>query len=217
MITRFGSAPRMRGTGAWEFIDHWKTSHADAAGQIPGLRRYHQNHPIKIHGRRPFGYVGFDAGSELDFDSVEAMRAGFASEVYQTAVRADEEAFVDKSRFSLVVAAKENLADGPEEGVKLLSFLTVHPSSDLDALLSAVRGPYAAETGAASRHDLFVAIPGGSDPLPQACDAVDILWFPDEVAMGEFLDSEAWDRATWELTGRAFGIARVAARPFPVV
>lgn len=217
MITRFGSAPRMQGTGAWEFIDHWKTSHADAAGRIPGLRRYHQNHPIKIGGRRPFAYVGFDAGSELDFDSVEAMREGFASEIYQTAVRADEDAFVDKTRFSLVVAERENLVDGREEGVKLLSFLTVHPISNLEEMLDAVRGPYAEEVGAASRHDLFVAIPGGSDPLPQVCDAVDILWFPDEAAMGAFLDSEAWDRATWELSGRAFGIARVAARPFAVV
>ena len=217
MITRFGSAPRLRGTNQAEFLEHWKTSHADAAGQIPGLRRYHQNHPIFIDGRQPFPYVGLDAGSELDFDSVEAMRAGFASEVYQTAVRADEDAFVDKKRFSLVVTMKETLRSGPESGVKLISFLTVHPISSRDEMLAAVRGPYAAEVTAAQRHDLFVEIPGSGDPLPAVCDAVDMLWFADEAALGTFLTSDAWDRAQWELSGRAFGIARMAARAFPVI
>ena len=45
----------------------------------------------------------------------------------------------------------------------------------------------------------------------------DLPQIADEDAMGAFLDSEAWSRATWELSGRAFGIARLAARPFAVV
>ena len=40
MITRIGMAPRLRSATIGQFQDHWRTSHADAAGQIPGVRRY---------------------------------------------------------------------------------------------------------------------------------------------------------------------------------
>ncbi len=104
MITRFGMAPRRADMSIDQFQRHWRTSHADAAGQIPGLRRYTQNHSLLEYGRYLLGYPGFDACSELDFDSVEAMDQGFASETYQTLVRDDEDDFIDKSRFSIVVA-----------------------------------------------------------------------------------------------------------------
>ena len=86
MITRFGSAPRLPRMSAGEFSAHWRTSHADAVRHLPGLRRYVQNHPLLIEGRPVFPYPGFDAASELDFDSVEAMEAAFGSVAYREAV-----------------------------------------------------------------------------------------------------------------------------------
>ena len=62
-------------------------------------------------GRPLFPYVGFDACSELEWDSLEAMDA-FASEHYQRAVVADEHSLIDKSRFLLLLSERRVLQDG---------------------------------------------------------------------------------------------------------
>ena len=142
MITRFGMAPRSAGMSIEAFRHHWRTSHADAAGQIPGVRRYTQNHSLlDEHGHYVLGYPGFDACSELDFDSVAAMEAGFASETYRTLVVDDENDFVDKTRFSLVVTDATIVTDGPTNGIKLIRMFRSHPSSDRRSLLANAEQP----------------------------------------------------------------------------
>ena len=101
MITRFGMAPRRAGLTTSEFVEHWRTAHAEAAARIPNVLRYVQLHPVLVDGRLPLPYPLFDACSMIDFASIEAMDAGFASPIYAGAVRADEDRFIDKTAFSL--------------------------------------------------------------------------------------------------------------------
>ena len=77
MITRLGAAARRSDLTIQQFQDHWKTQHGETAGSIPNLERYVQHHAVLVDGRTMLPYPGFDACSELDFASVEAMDDGF--------------------------------------------------------------------------------------------------------------------------------------------
>ena len=166
MIVRVGCAPREASLSFEAFREHWASQHGALAGTIPGLRSYVQNHAVLEHGRPLLPYVGFDACSELEFDSLEAMDAGFESEHYRTVVTADEKELVDKTRFGMLLTERRVLRDGaPDEGaVKLLTFLTDDREQG---------------AAAAVRHEQLVVIPGAHDGrLAPFADAVDILWFP---------------------------------------
>lgn len=217
MITRVGAAPRLPGMSIAEFQEHWRTSHADAAGAIPGVRRYVQNHAVLEDGAMVLPYPGFDACSELDFDSVEAMDAGFASEIYRSTVTADEKSFVDKDRFSLVIAERDVLIDPPEDGIKLVVYYRTHAGSEASRLLGVLGDEHArsaARLGAAG-YELLAPIGAAhaAGLLPAAADAVVVSWWG---TVDEALEFERGD-AQWALAGIALGAARLIARPFVVV
>jgi hypothetical protein len=189
---------------------------------MPGIRSYVQNHNVLVEGRPLLPYPGFDACSELIFDSLDAMDASFASEHYQTTVVADEQQMIDKSRFSLLLTERRVLEDGePREGaVKLLSFMPLDPRAKRDELEHVLEGPYREAVAAAKpvRHEQLLTIPGAhAGRIPALCEAVDILWFGDLEAAVAFLGSAAAHQARYELAGRAFGVERVLARPVRVV
>lgn len=222
MITRLGMAPRRPGMTTSQVLEHWRTSHADAAGQIPGLRRYDQLHPVLVDGGYPLGYPGFDACSELDFDSVEEMEAGFGSQVYQQAVRADEDAFIDKQRFSLVLGTWHDL-DGQADASapRLLRMLRVHPAADADVLWSAVTGPYLAAVAGDERiAGVRVLRPleeqrGGREQ--PACDLVVDLAVADADAALAWARSEAAVDVDLTLAGLVFGSVSHLVQPLRVV
>ena len=108
MIARLGTAPRIPGMGLEDFQAHWRTSHADVVGGLPGLRSYVQLHAVLDGGRTVLPHPGFDACSLLVFDDVEAMDAAFDSPRFRSDVQADEAEFVDKTRFRGVVGAWES-------------------------------------------------------------------------------------------------------------
>lgn len=58
MITRLGMAPRLERMTYEQFQHHWRTAHADAAGKIPNLKRYVQNHAVLRDGAPIFGFLG---------------------------------------------------------------------------------------------------------------------------------------------------------------
>ena len=218
MITRIGMAPRLASMTVQEFQEHWRTSHADAAGMIPGVQRYIQNHAVLEDHVMVLPYPGFDACSELDFASVATMDDGFASDTYRRTVMADEQAFVDKTWFSLIVARREQDVAGPDlEGVKLISFYRVHPAVQPEGLPAALRGEYGEAVRAASpqRRDLLFPIEEAhdGDRLPAAAEAVEVVWFETAAAALAFLHSDA----SRLLSGKAFGTARLLARPVRVV
>jgi len=219
MITRFGMAPRSKGMSVEAFRHHWRTAHADAAGQIPGVLRYTQNHSLLEDGRYLLGYPGFDACSELDFESVAAMDAGFASDTYATVVRNDENEFVDKTRFSLIVTNPTVVIDGPAEGIKLIRMFRNHPSADAGALADAVTGPVAeALWSYGSRLVIYRPVTETHSGPSAAFDLVTTLWLPgtDAAPVMGLLASDEWQRAEWALSGLAAGSVVLAAETVDV-
>jgi uncharacterized protein (TIGR02118 family) len=217
-ITRVGMAPRVEGLTVEAAQQHWRTGHGDVASGIPGLKGYVQNHAILRDGVPLLPYPGFDACSELQFDTFDDMRAGFASEHYQTAVRADEANLIDKTRFMMALTRRRVLADGetPEGAVKLMTFLRVHPRTTAEELVQTLSGPYAEAVRAAGplRHDLLVTQAEEHQPaVPPCCEAIDILWFASADDALRALTGALSERPGWLLAGRAFGTARLLAQP----
>lgn len=201
---------------------HWRTEHADLAGQLDGLRSYVQNHAVLEHGRPLFPYVGFDACSELEWASLEAMDAAFASDHYQRAVVADEHSLIDKSRFLLLLAERRVLRDGEpgRDAVKLLTFLPLDARSTTAALFEALAGPYREIVAEAAplRHEQLLELSGAHEGRPPPVfKAVDILWFASPSEAVGFVHGELGHAAGYALAGTAFGLERLVARPFRVV
>ena len=216
MITRLSGAPRLAEMTIEQFQEHWRTSHADAAGKIPGLRSYVQNHAVLIDGAMVFPYPGFDACAELDFDSVAAMDEGFASETYRIEVMKDERAFVDKTRFSLIIADREEIAPVTGGDVKLVVFYQLHPIAEEDALADALRD-HARSAVAAGASGFHLLTPNpeahAEGRYPAAAPAATISWWPSVDAVVDFEGSAA----QWALSGIAASAARLVARPITVV
>jgi uncharacterized protein (TIGR02118 family) len=222
MIVRVGMAPREPSLGFEGFQEHWANEHGALAGTLAGLRGYVQNHAVLRNGRPLLPYPGFDACSELSFDSLEAMDEAFDSDHYRRNVTADEQALVDKTRFSMMLTERRVLAEGDagDGAVKLLTFLSADRNAGADALAETLAGPYRDAVGRAGalRHEQLLVIPGSHDGrMAPMADAVDLLWFADaEVALA-FLGSEAAFAAGYTLAGRAAGTQRLLAREVRVV
>jgi uncharacterized protein (TIGR02118 family) len=218
MIVRFSGAPRAAGSSCAEFQAHWRGEHGGLAGQIDGVQGYVQNHAILREGRPLLPWPGFDALAEIEFASLEAMDRGFGSEFYREAVMADERAMVDKTRFSLLLAARRVLVDGEpaDDGVKLLSFFPLAAGADRDELAEALAGPYrdALDGVPLVRHEQLLELPGAhAGREPPFCAAADLLWFGNAGAALAFVNSAAGDRARYVLAGLVAGVERLIARP----
>src|SRR5215475_6494143 len=112
MIVRVGMAPRESSLGFAEFQAHWANEHGTLAATLAGLRSYVQNHAVLAGGRPLLPYPGFDACSELTFDSLEAMDEAFESDHYRQNVTADEKELIDRSRFSMMLTERRVLTAG---------------------------------------------------------------------------------------------------------
>src|SRR6187399_2110991 len=110
MLTRVGAAARRAGSTVGEFQEHWRTSHGPTAGAIPNLVRYVQHHAVVRDGALALPYPGFDACSELDFETPATMDDGFARAAALGELQADEDRFVDKQRYSWVLGEREERA-----------------------------------------------------------------------------------------------------------
>lgn len=222
MITRVGMAPRASGLTYETCQEHWRNEHAGLAGQLVGLRSYIQNHSVLVDGLPLLPYPGFDACSELSFDDMASMDAAFASEHYRSAVTADEFSLIDKSRWTMLLTHRRVIIDGevPEDAVKLLSFLPLHPNSTPEGLEEILTGRYAGIVSDAEplrHHQLVVDTAAHEGRVPPICAAVDQLWFPDVASGLEFVQGEVGHAASYELAGVTFGVERILARPNRVV
>ncbi len=79
---------------AGQFRRHLEQVHAPLAKNLPGLKRYKQNHVVQDSKRKS---PGWDAIVELYFDNWETMEAAWASP-QGAASDADLPAFADMSR-----------------------------------------------------------------------------------------------------------------------
>ncbi|MBM3679098.1 MAG: EthD family reductase [Actinobacteria bacterium] len=223
MIVRLGMAPRAATLDYEGFQAHWKSEHAGLAGAIEGVRGYVQNHAILRDGRPLFPYAGFDACSEISFDSLEAMDAGFASDYYRSQVVADEKVLVDKTRFLMLLSERRVLDDrpAPEGAVKLLTFLPVDPRSTREALFELLGGAYrerVAASGVALRHEQLLEIPGAHEGrIPAVFAAVDLLWVRTADEAVTLASGDLGHELGYLLAGTTFGGQRVVAEPVTVV
>ena len=216
MITRLGMAPRAAGLSTSDFVEHWRTTHSVAAGQIPGLRRYTQFHPVLVEGRLPLPYPGFDACSLLQFDSVDSMDAGFSSAVYRDKVMPDEEVLVDKSRFSLFLGDARISSVIPGGTVVLVTLLRRHPALTSEEFSAVLDGPWSAWSGG---HEQYVSV-GASRAGRQAdvADAVDIRAFDSPQQALAWLTAEEQGVANdVRMAGLGLTVGRVLARTYEVV
>ena len=79
-----------------DFSEYLRTVHGNLARNLPGLKRYIQNHPARDSKRKP---PAWDEVVELYWENREAMEAAWASPE-GAAATADLEAFADLSRSS---------------------------------------------------------------------------------------------------------------------
>jgi uncharacterized protein (TIGR02118 family) len=86
---------RKDGTTREEFLEHWSTRHAEIVGELPGLRRYVQNHALEHRNVWPF-----DGAAELWFDSVGDVARAFADPAADR-MRADEPGFISSIEWFL--------------------------------------------------------------------------------------------------------------------
>lgn len=213
MIVRFGFAPRAKGLTPAQAQEHWRGTHGGLAARLPGLRRYVQHHAVLRYGRPLLPYPGFDIFSETEFDSVGAMEAAFASDLYRDAITSDEEQLIRRDRFSLALTQRMVCKDGDpgDEAVKLVTMFRAHAARTRAAFLEALTGPYAEAIAAQRplRHEQLIALEG----RVQAFDAADEIWFesPDEACA--HVNSEAGDEAASQLAGLVLGHEMLIARP----
>jgi len=229
MLTRIGAAARRSDLTIQEFQSHWKTYHGPTAGDIAHLQRYVQHHAVLVDGRTLLPYPGFDACSELDFASLEAMDEGFRLAAESGDLKADEDRFVDKTRFSWVLGESETrtaTVDGPARAsgdpVTLVTWWRTHPASTKQRLLDVLTGEW--EDGLDSdptvpvvERRLVVARDDWHEgrTAPTA-DVVEIITFDGLDVALSFLAGHAHRQAP-VLAGVAFGVERHLARPVEVV
>ena len=118
-IVRMDLLKRRANLSPEDFGKHWREVHGPLAAQLPGLRRYHQNHVIDSEQRGidyPRGPVTFDGISELWFDDEAAMQRSLTSDAVNALV-ADEANLMDDIH---VVIAEQNVAIPTPPGVRLL-------------------------------------------------------------------------------------------------
>ncbi len=110
-IAILGRAP---GMSFKEFDRYWREVHAPIAAEVPGVSRYVQRH-IVPEGDEPNNEFGIDGFAVLDYESVEAMEAGWASEKGQRAL-ADVPNFL--GRHDVVVLEDHVVVDRDGDGSK---------------------------------------------------------------------------------------------------
>ncbi len=129
MIVRMGLIKKKPQWSAEDFRRHWLNHHGALAAQLPGLRRYEQNHVID-HAQRGISYERgseqLDGFSMLWFDSNEAMRAAMETDAGRALV-ADENHFIGNLRIVTVdqVEVIPPAADRPL--IKRMSLLRRRP------------------------------------------------------------------------------------------
>lgn len=100
---------RKPGMSFADFSRYWRETHAPLAARVPGVTRYVQRHVLPADGTdAPDNDYNIDGIVELDYESAEAMEAGWASEAGQRAL-ADTDNFLD--RHSVVVTEDHVIVD----------------------------------------------------------------------------------------------------------
>ena len=171
------------------FEGHWRTRHAEVVCELPGLRRYVQNHMAAAGNR-------VDGIAEVWFDDIDAMRANVGHPALD-AIRADERNFIDVDTMVSIIAEPATVIDGDAVGAKLVVLVKRNPAVEPERFHRAWRdevggamATLADEPHAPTRyeqdHTRAGAYRHGREP---AFDGTASLWFPDQDAAGAFFAS----------------------------
>lgn len=220
MLTRIGAAARRHDMSIRAFQEHWKVAHGPTAGAIANLTRYVQHHAVVRDGKTLLPYPGFDACSELDFESIDDMDDGFARAAASGALQADEDRFVDKTRYSWLLGEVDTRTPTAptDDPVTLVTWWRTHPASTTSRLLAALGGEWEEDIDQlavgrrliAARHDWH------EGRVPPSADVVEVIVFDGVAKATDFLGGHAQQRGP-VLAGVAFGTERHLARPVVVV
>ena len=174
------------------FGQHWRTRHAAIVSELPGIRRYVQNHVTAEGG-------DWDGIAEVWFDDIDAMRANVGRPELDR-IRADEPNFLDTASMGTLVVEPTVVIDGATEGAKLLVLVrrqeAVAPEEFHRAWLEDVGGALASlagEEGAPVRYEQDHARASAyRDGRQPDFDGSASLWFGDVTKAGAFFGSEAF-------------------------
>ena len=186
-VTIFKKRPLL---AADAFEEHWRTRHADVVCELPGLRRYVQNHMVADAGDQ------VDGIAEVWFDDIDAMRAN-ADHPALEAIRADERNFIDVDTMEAIIAEPATVIDGEAGGAKLIVLVKRNPAVEPDRFHQAWRdevggamAALAAEPNAPTRYEQDHTRAGGyRNGREPAFDGTASLWFRDQDAAGAFFAS----------------------------
>ena len=224
MITRIGAAARRSHMSIGGFQTHWKEQHGPTAGAIPDLKRYVQHHAVVVDGRSILPYPGFDACSELDFESIDAMDEGFRLAAESGELKADEDRFVDKEKYSWLLGETEVRFERPgappNDPITLVTWWRSHPASNRDRLVEVLTGEWerSLDDGTAvTRRTLAVA----RDDLHQGrgaptADVVEIITFGGLDVVQGFIGGHMQEHGPM-FAGIAFGVERHVARVVVII
>lgn len=107
MIKLIGLLKRKDGITQEEFSQYWEEKHVPLVVKLfPGMKRYVQNHPVKLPGG---GEPKFDGIPELWFEDLQSFQA--ATKFWQSdegkIIRDDEEKFIDRSKMIFIVVEEK--------------------------------------------------------------------------------------------------------------
>ena len=185
-ITHFKKRADLAGD---EFGHHWRTRHAEVVCELPGLRRYVQNH-VAVSG------AGVDGIAEVWFDDIDAMRANVGHAALDR-IRADERNFIDVDTMGAIIAEPEVIIDGEAGAAKLIVLVKREPSVEptrfhqvwRDEVGGALRA-LSAEPNAPTRYEQDHTRAGAyRDGREPTYDGTASLWFADQDAAGAFFAS----------------------------
>ena len=212
MVVRFGTAPRRIGLGIDEFQAHWRGKHGELAVALPGVTKYWQNHAILRDGENILSWPGFDACSQIEFDSLQTMDAAFATQHALTALRADEEFLVDKPRGGMFLGEPVKLEGRIDVNcIRLLTFLRCGPQRTVASLGKALDG--LPQASPAIGREIYVALDGrAASQRNSMFDAVEILWFETPEGAERYAASAEARERRHEIGDLARGTERLIAK-----
>lgn len=173
---------RKPGLSVEHFQQEWKTSHAEIARRIPGLRGYVQSHVLPAGYRK--GEPAIDGIAELWFDDADAFREAGRSPEF-AATRVDGDRLRDPGQARLVLTEEHLIKPGesPANGVKNVELVLRRkdiPVEQFHRYWREHHGPLAAKIGPMLRYVQSHAI---DDPATRAFDGIASTWFDDTDAM----------------------------------
>ena len=196
MISRFSIISRRGDLSQADFTRHWKTTHADLARVMPGVRSYWQNHIAdRLFEMSPSPLQRIDGIAQQRFDDRTALKIAEDSPEY-AAVKKDIPEF--QGGITILVVSSETLQDGSidDQSAKLLWISRLKgnlaPGWEGDwqqRLRSALEGAGACK--AISHIVVDRGRPVGAS-VPQGesnADAVTEFWFQSTDALNRFVGS----------------------------